>query len=251
MEFGYWDLALLLVVTAQATALAYLRQPRLKALLLCFPFPFSLAYLSLGQPVDATNVVGMPLLLVFFHTVRWLHVDRRWPIVLSILMATLWYSLLGLLLARALPAGDDAFWVAWATVMPLSVVALRLHEHRAEPAHRSPLPVYIKGPLIMAVIATLIVAKQWLRGFMTMFPMVSVVAAYEARHSLWTMTRQIPVMMLTLGPMMVAIHLAQPRLGPVGALLIGWVVFGASLAALHRWQRQTDPPDSDVAIGAD
>jgi len=80
-----WDIALLIVVSIQATLVAYVRQPRAKALLVTFPFPFSLAYLSVGRPVDATNVLGMALLLLFVHGVRWLHVHGKRHIVLAII----------------------------------------------------------------------------------------------------------------------------------------------------------------------
>ena len=60
-----------------------------------------------------------------------------------------------------------------------------------------------------------------------MFPMVGTIAAYEARHSLWTISRQIPVLMVTAGPIMAAMWLAQHFLHasiPV-SLLVGWGIF--------------------------
>ncbi|MBI2302057.1 MAG: hypothetical protein HYU66_24400 [Armatimonadetes bacterium] len=236
MPFGSWDLALLLVVSAQATAVAWVRRPRLKALVITFPFPFSLAFLALGHRIDATNVLGMLLLLFFFHAVRWLHLALRVPIVAAIAASALGYCLIGTLVAEVTPPTEAAFWVAWATIMPFGVAGLLLHPHRDEPCYRSPLPLYVKVPVILAVVAVLIVIKQSLRGFMTMFPMVSVVAVYEARHSLWTMSRQVPVIILCLGPMMLAIHLAQSRLADVPALLVGWAVFAVVLPVVNYLQ---------------
>jgi hypothetical protein len=48
---------------------------------------------------------------------------------------------------------------------------------------------------------------------MTMFPMVATIAAYEARHSLHTIGRQVPVVMVTMGPMMAAMWLLQRAAG--------------------------------------
>jgi uncharacterized membrane protein YfcA len=224
-----WDIALLIVVSIQATLTAYVREPRAKALLVTFPFPFSVAFLSLGKPVDATNVLGLALLLLFTHAVRWLHARWNWPIVAAIAGAACLYGVLGGLIARALPREDWTFWAACAVVFVLGAALLVFQPHRDEPGHRSPLPVTVKLPIVMAVVAGLIASKQWLQGFMTVFPMVTVIAAYEARHSLWTLTRQIPVVMLTLGALMVALRLAQPRAGSVGALAIGWLVFACAL----------------------
>ncbi len=241
-----WDIALLIVVSIQATLIAYIRQPRAKALLVSFPFPFSVAYLSLGRPVDATNVLGLALLLLFIHAARWLHVRVKWPIIVAIAGAACLYSLLGGAIARALPREDWTFWAACAAVLALGAIVLRLQPHRDEPAHRSPLPVYVKLPIVMAVVAGLIASKQWLQGFMTVFPMVTVIAAYESRHSLWTLTRQFPVVMLTLGPMMIAMRLTQPRAGPYGALAIGWLVFAAALPAA-QWLRDRPRPGKTAA----
>jgi hypothetical protein len=57
--FSPWDLALLAVVTAMGTLLAYLSDPRWKAFLLSLPFPFSLANLSLGEPIGPSHALGL------------------------------------------------------------------------------------------------------------------------------------------------------------------------------------------------
>lgn len=234
MQVNYWDITLLLVVSVQATLVAYVRKPQAKALLVTFPFPFSVAYLGLGQPIDATNVFGLALLLLFMHGVRWLYVHGGRHIVVAIVGSALTYGLVGSTAAYMLPRQEWMFWTACAAVLGLGAAVLRLQPHRDEPPHRSPLPVAVKLPFIMAVIAGLILAKHWLRGFMTVFPMVGVVAAYEARHSLWTMSRQIPVVMLTLSAMMIAMHLAQRHFRPYGALAIGWLVFVLVLPPAER-----------------
>ena len=248
MHLNPWDITLLLVVSAQATLVAYARQPRTKALLVTFPFPFSVAYLALGQPVDATNILGLALLLLFIHGVRWLYVHGKRPIVLAIVGAACLYGLLGGAVARMLPRQEWTFWTACAAVLAVGAVVLRFQPHREEPSHRSSLPVYLKLPIIMAVVIGLILAKEWLRGFMTVFPMVTVVAAYESRHSLWTLTRQFPVLILTMAPVMIAMHLAQPHTGPYGALAIGWLVFAGALPAVE-WVKERHHGENRDACG--
>ena len=98
----------------------------------------------------------------------------------------------GALVARRLPDHDAAFWLAASGCALLGAGLLWRLPQRDEPGHRSPLPVYLKVPIILMVVATLILIKGWLRGFVTVFPMVGVIAAYEARNSLWTMVCQIP-----------------------------------------------------------
>ncbi len=243
MHLNGWDIALLLVVSVQATLVAYVRQPRSKALLVMFPFPFSVAYLALGRPVDATNVLGLALLLLFIHGVRWLHLHGKRPIVLAIVVAACLYGLLGSAITRVLPRQEWIFWTTCVAVLALGATVLRLQPHRDEPMYRSSLPVYVKLPIIMAVVVSLILSKQWLQGFMTVFPMVSVMAAYEARHSLWTLTRQFPVLILIMVPMMTAMHLTQPHVGPYGALAIGWLVFAAALPVAERLKDRSSRSD--------
>jgi len=84
-----------------------------------------------------------------------------------------------------------------------------------------------------------------LQGFMTMFPMVGVVASYEARYSLGAVCRAIPDFMFAMVPMMAVVRLAQPQLGLGVALCAGWLVFIPLLAPLIRdfWTKETVPHD--------
>ena len=78
------------------------------------------------------------------------------------------------------------------------------------------------------------VTEKSLSGFVTVFPMVGVVAAYEARHALWTLNRQMPIVLLTLGPMIVAIFILQDITGIYWALATGWFVFILVLISFTR-----------------
>ena len=109
-----------------------------------------------------------------------------------------------------------------------------------EPSQRSLLPVYFKLPIIMGVVLGLVLIKRQLGGFMTMFPMVGVVAAFEARRSLWTLDVRSLFSMLTTIPMMVASRLSQPLIGLAWSLGIGWIVFLAIFLpyTILSWRKQ-------------
>jgi hypothetical protein len=225
IHIGSWDLLWVAVVSLQATALAYVLEPRWKALVSTLPLPFTVAVLALGSPVDASNILGLVLVFVFYLEVRWLH--QRWSvsIVPAIVISALTYSALGALLAPILPDTDLAFWLAAGLVWLFGLALLLKMPYRAEPGHRSPLPVYIKLPVIVGVVLLMIAVKGVLRGFVTVFPAVSIVAAYESRYSLWTIGRQVPVLFVAMVPMMAAIRVAQTPLGLGPALVAGWAVF--------------------------
>jgi len=229
ITIGAWDVALIVAASLQATAIAYVHSPKWKALVLTFPIPFTLSSLALGRPVDATNVLGMVPLFLFTHGVRWMHYGWKVPILPAIVASALGYCAVGAAAAPFVPSSPAAFWVAAPAVFALGVAVHLLTRSRTEPGHRSPLPVWIKLPVIAGVILVLVLTKQFLLGFMTMFPMVGVVTAYEARHSLWTICRQIPIVMMVMTPTMVTCRLAQDKLGLGVALALGWCVFLAIL----------------------
>lgn len=233
INFTPQDLTLIAVVSAQSTVLAYLHSPKWKALLLTIPLPGTFAILSVAQPVDITNVTGLVLLLVYTHGVRILNWHLKVPVVLAIVVSAAAYCAIGVLLADVLPGTETAFWLACAFVMAVAFLFDRALPPRAEPGHRSRLPVGLKLLVIVAVITFLIAIKKQLGGFMTVFPMVGLIACYECRHSLWTICRQIPIMIFAVLAMFMAMRLAQPYLGYAWALLPGWIAFLAVLAAIH------------------
>jgi len=222
-----WDLALLVVVTVMGTLLAYISDPQWKAFLLGLPFPFTLANLSLAEQVGPSHVLGMAALLLFTNMVRWLHEGRKVPIVASIALSAGVYLAAGAFLNRFVSKGPLEFWIVLGLTFSAGVLLLILLPHRKEPAHGSPLPVLVKIAAIAGVITAIILLKRVLGGFMTMFPMVGTIAAYEARRSLWTISRQIPILIVTAGPMMGAMWAAQQSFHasiPV-SLTAGWVIF--------------------------
>ncbi len=243
-----WDWLLVSGVTVQATVLSYLHHPRWKALLMTLPIPFTLASLSLGLPVDATNVWALLVLLGYTLAVYMLHARLGVPIIPVIVVCALGYCALGALLAAHIPRTEAAFWAASAVVFTIGLLLYRMLPERDEPGHRSPMPVPLKAAIIMLVILFIVVIKQYLQGFMTLFPMVGVIAAYEGRHCLWTLARQLPVIILTLLPMMIALHLLQPVVGIGAGLFAGWLVFFAVLIPLtrHQWTHSLVQTHTDM-----
>lgn len=242
LDMGLWDVLLLVVVSVQATVIAYLPQPKWKALMITLPFPFSIAFLAVGSPVDSTNVFGLVLLMCFIYGVRLLHTNFKVPIIPAIIVSALGYCAFGTAYTAILPPDKWIFWLICVVVLGLGGILLIKQSHKNEKNHRSDLPVWIKLPIILAVVFLLLMIKNQLRGFMTVFPMVGIAAAYEARHSLGTMCRQMPVIILTLTPMMIVISLTQDSLGMEMSVLLAWIVFLATLIPLTRytWSRLPD-----------
>jgi hypothetical protein len=234
ISLGFWDAALLVIVSSQATLLAYLSHPRWKALIMALPIPFTLAALAVGAPVNVSHVVALNVLLAFTHGVRWLHHGAKLPIIPSIALSAAGYCLAGALLKSVLPQSELAFWTACVLTFLVAVAAHALFPRPDEPDHRSPLHPWLKFPMVAGVVAILILMKQMLQGFTTMFPMVGVFAAYEGRTCLGTICRTLPDFMLGMVPMLAVVRLAQPRLGLGPALAVGWLVFISVLFPLIR-----------------
>ena len=222
---GLWDILLIFVVAVQGTAAAYIPQARLKAFLLVLPIPFTLAVLALGQPINVTHVSGLVILLAYSYAVKLLHDQYRFPIICSITLAALGYCVMGYFLAMIIPKTETAFLVA---AVAICVLAASLHYallHPIEKNQYSPLPVWKKFTAIVIILFILVLIKSRLQGFMTVFPMLGVIVAYESRLSLYTVYRHIPVALLTLAPMMTTCYVLQERVGLAPALLASWVVY--------------------------
>ena len=238
-DFHIWDAVLLVVVSLQATAIAYVPSPQWKAFIYTLPFPFFAASLAVGRPIDASNLWALALLLAYTQGVRWLHAERKLPIVVTILVCTLAYCIIGLAMTRVLDtlhilSSDWLFWVSFVLVLLAGFFAVRAMPPRDEPSLRTPLPIWVKLPLTVLIVLTLILLKKQLGAFTTMFPMVGVLAAYESRRSLWTMSRRVSLFMFALGPMIAACRFAQSFLHwPLTmALVLGVLVYLPILIAL-------------------
>ena len=246
MDFapGRWDLLLIGVVSLQVAVVAYLRPPHWKALGLTLPFPFTIIALSQERPLDATNVLSLIVLLLYVHSIRLFHYRLRLPIGLAIPLSLSGYSLISWTAVRLLPLTPAAFWITCAAVFLLGLGLHLLLSTRDEPDHRTSLPIWLKLPLIVAVVCLLLLIKESLQGFATLFPLVGVVGAYEARHSLWTFGRQMPVFMLTFLPLLIVAYLTQDRFGLGPALLLGWIAFLLVLLPLTRrlWRKAGKTP---------
>jgi hypothetical protein len=224
-SFGFWDIALLTLVSAQATLLAYLSHPTWKAVIMTLPIPFTLAALAVGLPVGTTNVVALLILLAFMHGVRLLHDGAGVPIIPAISVSAVGYCAIGAVLRPLTPRSEWSFWAACGVVVLVSLAANSLFPHKDEPEYRSPMSPWLKFPLVAAVILGLILLKRTLQGFMTLFPMIGVFAAYETRYSLHALCRAFTDFILAMVPLMIIVRLGQPRLGLGPALVVGWLVF--------------------------
>ncbi len=225
ISFTVWDLLLLTAVSLMSVAIAYLHHPRLKAFIITLPIPFTLMFLSLGRPIDVTNVSGLLLLLLYTHAVRFLRYTLKLPILACIVLSAALYCAAGTLLASVLPRTEAAFWVMSAVTVAAALAVRRFQPDITEQGHRSPIPLHVKLPLNLMLVGFLLLIRDMLLGFVTLFPMVGVFASYEARNSLWTNCRQIPVIMLTLTPMFITIKLTQNYVSTPLSLLSGWAVF--------------------------
>jgi len=244
MSFSLWDILLMIIVPTMVVIMAYVYDPRLKALILSFPLPYTISYLSLGQRVNVTHVYGLLLLLGFTHLVRILHRKLSIHIILSIVISALLYTLFGSVIAAYLPKSEALFWPSCALLMGLSVVILAVQKAPAESGMRTTMPVILKASLTLSLVFVILVLKQSLQGFMTLFPMVGVFGAYEGRLSMGTNCRQIPKLILSMVPMFVVLRLIEPVWGKGPALIFGWLVFIPIMGMFMKssWKKKPDIP---------
>ncbi len=238
VQVGPWDVVMVVAVTILGTFIAYLRRPVLKAFVLSLPIPFTTACLALGKPVGVSNSFGLLALLGFIHLVRVLHLRFKVPISASIAISTVAYGLLGAFFSRTLPNTEIFFWQCEIAVLIVAITLYFGTPRRDEPSHRSLMPVWQKAVVIGAVVSGLVVVKSQLGGFVTTFPMLTIITAYEARHSLWTICRQMPIILMGMAIMIAVTHTFQPTLGLPLSLFISWVAMMAILLPLTMYHRR-------------
>ncbi|MFW5884566.1 MAG: hypothetical protein ACOCVW_03715 [bacterium] len=238
--FDALDILLILGVSGLVTIVAFVNEPRVKALVFSLPIPFTLANLSLGAPIGASHAAGVLNLLLFLNLARWLHTGARVPIVPTIVISAGVYIGIGAALNAAIPDTPTAFWVVYAVVVVVAVTLLRRMPDRREPRHRSELPVPIKFLAVAGVVTLVVILKGVLGGFMTTFPLAGVTTVYETRKSLWTLSRHAPLLMLAVSTMMLAMRLCQSLAGmTVGLSLLpgfaAWIAVMTPVTIL-RWR---------------
>lgn len=235
-----WDAALVAAVTGMVTVMAVLRTPRSKAWVLVFPVPFTLASLAVGTRLDATHVAATGTTFLYTFLVWFAATRLRVPLVAAIAVAVASFLAVGTFAHAALPRGDAPFWWAVAAVTVAGAVLHATLPVRDEIPRTRDLPIVVKVPLAALVVLGLVAIKGWIGGFMTMFPMVGVIASIENREGLWSNVRRIPVVMVTMMPLMVTARLTEPHVGLFTSLAIGWLPFLVALAvmsgAVGRWR---------------
>lgn len=240
VSFELIDLVLLAVVTAMSVAVAYISSPRIKSMVYMLPFPFSIALISTGKGVDATHMIGFGLVWAFLWIVWFLHTRMRVPILFANGAAIVFHSIVSVVIATYTPHPDAVsvqavvfenrlFWGAAGVISLLAVAGLCLPHHQETP-YRSLMHPAIKIPLVFVLIAMIVMSKNFLRGFMPSFPMVTVFAVYEARYSLYTMASSMPVFLLGCVPLLVVCRLVIPYHPESTAIMIkglaaGWLLY--------------------------
>ncbi|HSQ41948.1 MAG TPA: hypothetical protein VLM37_06695 [Fibrobacteraceae bacterium] len=208
-HFGFFDWLLILCVSVFGTFSSKVRDPQIKAVFATVPVPFSLVWLAVGLPVASSNVAGSFLILAYVHGVRILHDRAHVPIIPSIAFGIALYAGIGALLAHRIPDNLSVFLFLSALSLLSGALILVFQNYRSGVFYRTPLPPLPKFVSIFCVVTGLVWIKGLLVGFAPFFPLMNSVISYEARHSLPTQCRQIPVFMVAASPMLVWMRFAE------------------------------------------
>ena len=236
VQISGWDAILMIAVCLMGTLVAYVHDPGRKAFILLLPIPFSIANLSLGLKVDVSNVLALLVLYGFTQCVRILYNVVKLNIVVSIVISAAAYCAIGITLAKVVPKTEMTFWISSGIVLAVGLIIHFAISDSVEPGYRTSLPVWKKLPIIAMVVTVLVLIKLYLQGFMTIFPMVGVIATYESRYSLGMTCRKIGSLMFVMLPMIVVMHIAQTYcgFGIAPSIGIGWIVFLPLLFLFNR-----------------
>ena len=241
IEFAFtrWDAVLVVVVTLQSLAMAYAESPKWKRLFLTLPLPFTVIVLSVGRPIDGSNFLSILVLFAYTQLCRVLHARLGTPIVFTIALGVAFYTVTGFVLADLVPTGDRAFWIGSIIIVAIGFALHFALKRVDETPIRTTLPLRAKLPLLLAVSTLLVLLKNGLQGFAGFFPLVSVIAAYETRTTLWTLAKPAPILMITLTPMLIVARLVQEPYGLGTGMAAGWIAFLFALLPFWLSEKNT------------
>jgi hypothetical protein len=234
MNLDAWDFVFFVVVLAQSTCVAYLKSPGSKAFAMTLPIPLTFGVLALGQPINATHVGGLLTGALYIFLIYLLHARLRVPIVLTIIIGISVYCIVGTCAGRLLPRTPAAFWGMIGLSGVLAAALLVMLPNRVEPGHRSSLPVWLKLLALALIIICLLLLKGTLHGFMTTFPIIGIIAAYEARHSLWTVFQRFTAFIAGGTSMLATARILGPHVTLGAAIAVGWLPFCLVMYVAYR-----------------
>lgn len=233
-ELSQWDVVWIIAVCVQLTVAAAFSHPKWKSFISQLPVSFTAAALAVGQPIDATHILGLILFTVFTFEVRFLYRQGHVPIVGAMMMATITYFVMAWVMAAFLPHNGLVFWIACVLSAVFAVMILRLTQHRRERLQRTVVFLWLKLAMTIAIVIVVVQFKGILRGFVTTIPILAFTGIYESRNNLWTVSRQVPVVALMMIPMMVVCHIVEEGQGPtLGSMGAGWLAFLIALAIIE------------------
>lgn len=212
-------------------AVAYVRHPWYKALILTLPIPFTCAYVTSGLPVGPMHMFGLIVSVAYHWLVYLLVRGLRLPLLAAIVIAALGYIALNAgLRPWVAPLPFLALVVAEAVVFAVGVWRYRPGQERL---HRSATRWWVKLPVIFALALSVFGLTGVLGGAVTTFPYAGVFASYELRHSLRLLAGQYTVNVVAIAAMIAVMWGVQGAEVPAwGALALGWLtvlVCGAAL----------------------
>ena len=232
LAFEFYDYLLIFVVTALGTFSAYLHDPQLKAVTATVPIPFGFAYIAIGLPIGAANAGGALLCLLYVHVVRILTYKAHLPIILSIAVGIFIFVILGAFLLPLCPEGEGFFFFVCAINFVLGLILFQTQTYEPGKHYKTPLPVYIKAPVVALVITGLMMVKKIMGGFATSFPMMNSVVSYESRHSLGDQCRQLPLFLIAAPVMWISMRYAE-TIGKLNHWLV--LAIGVTLYMIIFW----------------
>ncbi|MCL2000484.1 MAG: hypothetical protein FWG74_03535 [Planctomycetes bacterium] len=227
-----WATVLLVaVVTLQSCGMAYIHDAKLKVLLYALPLPLTASTLVSGLPFEATHVIGIFTIWCILwlswllKSFRRLGIMAVLGIVMLLYLATV-FAVLSVIPKRGEPWEPYFYYGIAIFQFCLALLLRRLLPERNDPGHHSSLPVYLKFTVILVIVCCVVVAKDYLRGFMVSFPYITLFGLYESRHSLYTFAWRNSYFILAAMPALTTFRLLFPDLTGIGWGLAGlWCVY--------------------------
>jgi hypothetical protein len=221
------DILSAFIIGLVISAMALVKNTRLKALIYTLPIPITVTYIGTGGNVGTHHVIGLFLVNVFLWGVYVLSVWKI-NIFLSDVIAALAYTGAGYLVINFIELPFRWTALVYAVLWLTFVLFYQNRDQKEEPQSTSKVKPTIKFTIVSIVAYVLLSLKNYLSGIVVTFPFSGVFAVVEGRHMLKQLAATFTRNSIAILAMFMVLYVLRHLNMGIG-ISIGWLAYLAVL----------------------
>lgn len=228
------DLVYAVVIGCVIAYMAYIRNPKTKALVYSLPLPITVVLLASNLAVNASNIIGLALVIGFLWLTYYLHTIRRWHILAADICSVIMYVVIGYLAVKFISLG---FFVTVGIYVICWLIYVLKYHHQPEQTTKSKsdaLPPLAKGIGSAAIAFVILRLKEVLSGIVVTFPFSGVFAVIESQKSLKTQAHVVTRNSIAVLLLFVTLYVLPHTLPVLFRISAAWTIYLLALWIIYQ-----------------